>query len=43
MIARLKMLDEHMSGKRDNWRQIWCVFVFLVWYEQYFVENGGAA
>ena len=39
----LQMLDEHVSGKRDNWRQIWCVFVFLVWYEQYFVENGGAA
>ena len=31
-----KLLDEHIAGKKDNWRQIWCVFMFLVWYEQYF-------
>ena len=35
----LKMLDQHMSGKRDNWRQIWCVFIFLVWYNEYFVKR----
>ena len=34
-----RMLDQHMSGKRDNWRQIWCVFIFLVWYEEYFVKR----
>ena len=34
-----KMLDQHLSGKRDNWRQIWCVFVFLVWYNEYFVKR----
>lgn len=34
-----KMLDQHLSGKRDNWRQIWCVFMFLVWYEEYFVKR----
>ncbi len=34
-----KMLDQHVSGKRDNWRQIWCVFIFLVWYEEYFVKR----
>ena len=34
-----KMLDQHMSGKRDNWRQIWCVFIFLVWYNEYFVKR----
>lgn len=33
----LKLLDEHISGRRDNWRQIWCVFMFLVWYKEYFV------
>ena len=31
-----KMLEEHASGKRDNWRKIWCVYMFLVWYEVYF-------
>ena len=34
-----RMLDQHMSGKRDNWRQIWCVFIFLVWYDEYFVKR----
>ncbi len=33
------MLDQHVSGKRDNWRQIWCVFMFLVWYDEYFVKR----
>lgn len=35
----VKMLDQHMSQKRDNWRQIWCVFMFLTWYEEYFVKR----
>ena len=34
-----KMLDQHLSGKRDNWRQLWCVFIFLVWYDEYFVKR----
>lgn len=34
-----KMLDQHMSEKRDNWRQIWCVYMFLTWYEEYFVKR----
>ena len=39
-VAELdRMLDQHMSGKRDNWRQIWCVFIFLVWYDEYFVKR----
>ena len=34
-----KMLSDHISGKWDNWRQIWCVFMFLVWYNEYFVKR----
>ena len=34
-----KLLDDHVCGKRDNWRQIWCVFMFLVWYDEYFVKR----
>lgn len=34
-----KMLDQHLSGKRDHWRQLWCVFIFLVWYDEYFVKR----
>ncbi len=37
--ALKKLLDDHVSGKRDNWRQIWCVFVFLIWYDEYFVQR----
>lgn len=32
-------LDEHFSGKEDNSRRVWTVYVFLVWYDIYFDEN----
>lgn len=35
----LRLLDQHVKGKRDNWRQIWCVFMFLTWYDEYFVKR----
>ena len=31
-----RMLNRHLRRRRDNWRQIWCVYCFLVWYEQFF-------
>lgn len=34
-----KMLDEHICGKKDHWREIWCVYMFLLWYEEYFVKR----
>ena len=34
-----KMLDQHLQGKRDNWRQLWCVFIFLVWYDEFFTKR----
>lgn len=30
------LLDAHRSGKADNSRKIWTVFMFLVWYDVYF-------
>ncbi len=33
----MKMLDEHVSGERNNARAIYTVYSFLLWYEQYFV------
>jgi len=30
------MLDAHKRGKRDNSRKIWTVYMFLVWYGQFF-------
>lgn len=35
----LRLLDEHVSEKKDNWKQIWCVFMFLVWYDEFFVRR----
>ncbi len=32
-------LDEHFSGKEDNSRRVWTVYVFLVWYDIYFDED----
>ncbi len=31
-----KLVKQHRQRRRDNWRQIWCVYCFLVWYEQFF-------
>lgn len=35
----LKLLDEHVSGTRDRWREIWCIYMFLIWYEVYFEKE----
>ncbi|MBP5598192.1 MAG: asparagine synthase C-terminal domain-containing protein, partial [Pseudobutyrivibrio sp.] len=32
----VRMLEKHVAGKGDYWRYIWCVYVFLVWYERLF-------
>ncbi|MBQ4262602.1 MAG: hypothetical protein II709_12010, partial [Ruminococcus sp.] len=40
--ALVKWLDEHFSGKEDNSRRVWTVYVFLVWYDIYFNESNPA-
>ncbi len=32
----IRLLDRHKNGKEDNSRKIWTVYMFLVWYKQYF-------
>ena len=34
-----ELLDEHISGKKDNYRKIWTIYSFLTWYEIFFVNN----
>jgi len=34
----VRLLDDHRSGKADNSRKIWVVYVFIIWYQVYF-EN----
>ena len=35
----VKLLDEHIQLKKDNSRKIWTIYVFLIWYKQFFGEN----
>ncbi len=35
----MKLLNDHVSGKRDNSRKIWTIYSFLVWYEEYFIKR----
>lgn len=34
--ALLKIWEEYIGGSLDNWRKIWTIYSFLVWYEEYF-------
>ena len=31
--------DEYVGGNSDNWRKIWTIYTFLVWYEEYFIKR----
>ena len=33
------MFDEYVGGNSDNWRKVWTIYTFLVWYEEYFVKR----
>ena len=35
----MKMLDAHKKGKLDNSKKIWVVYMFLMWYDVYFVRE----
>ena len=41
--ALIGWLDEHFSGREDNSRRVWTVYVFLVWYDIYFDEDNPKA
>lgn len=30
------IFDDYIAGNSDNWRKIWTIYTFLVWYELYF-------
>ena len=34
-----KIFDEYVGGNSDNWRKVWTIYTFLVWYEEYFVKS----
>ncbi len=30
---------DYIGGNSDNWRKIWTIYTFLVWYEEYFIKR----
>lgn len=33
------IFDEYVGGNSDNWRKVWTIYTFLVWYEEYFMKR----
>ncbi len=33
----LKLLDDHINNKKDNYRKVWAIYTFLRWYDIYFM------
>lgn len=31
--------NDYVGGNSDNWRKVWTIYTFLVWYEEYFVKR----
>ncbi len=32
------IFEDYIGGNSDNWRKVWTIYTFVVWYEQYFVS-----
>lgn len=35
----LSLLEDHVNGKKDNYRKVWTIYCFLVWYKVFFIEE----
>ncbi len=35
----IKIFDDYINVDSDNWRKVWTIYTFLVWYEEYFVKR----
>lgn len=33
------IFNDYVGGNSDNWRKVWTIYTFLVWYEIYFVNR----
>src|SRR5262249_3193982 len=33
--AVTRLLDDHVSRRRDNWKQLWTLLAFTAWYDRY--------
>ena len=34
-----KMMRDHKNGKKDNYRKVWTIYAFIVWYQVFFLEQ----
>ncbi|MBR5472793.1 MAG: asparagine synthetase B, partial [Clostridia bacterium] len=34
-----KIFDDYLNVDSDNWRKVWTIYTFLVWYEEYFIKR----
>lgn len=40
VISELEALfEDYIGGNSDAWRKVWTVYIFLVWYEEYFIKS----
>ena len=35
----LKLLEQHKNNKKDNYKKVWTIYTFLIWYDIYFKEE----
>jgi asparagine synthase (glutamine-hydrolysing) len=35
VAASTRLLDEHLARRRDNWRELWTLLSFCVWFDRY--------
>ena len=33
------IFEDYKNGNSDNWRKVWTIYTFLVWYEEYFIKR----
>ena len=33
------IFEDYIGGNSDNWRKVWTIYTFLVWYDEYFVKR----
>ena len=33
------IFSDYIGGNSDNWRKVWTIYTFLVWYEEYFIKR----
>ncbi len=36
----LNLLEEHKTGKKDNYKKVWILYSFIKWYEIFFLNKG---